>query len=364
MSTLGASVERQELLSVFPGDLAQETDARHPIDRGGRARRGRGGFGRGGKGMKRGLRKPIEPGVEFKAHLSEATMAFTKSDFDKAECSTLKALQLNPEMFQAHNLLSEIHAARGDKDKALSAAWNGAHTRPRDIQMWSRIANLILERDSDNREASLRDAIYCYTRIITVDKHNVEARYQRATLNRELGHKRKAIVEYEYILKELPHNMTVLRDLAELYIEVNEADEALQLYEETIAHLLAVEPENVSMFTWSDVNIVTELHGFQHRYDEGIAKLKRLSRWLLGRKNDICWESYDQDDREWDFDDHPRRIDTPSFTSGQYEPQSYGEGLPLELRIKLGIFRLYSEKPNLSEAIVSYGVDIYLYNTE
>ncbi|KAL9098728.1 MAG: hypothetical protein Q9163_005663 [Psora crenata] len=352
--TLGASIGRQELLSLASTDRGRGSDANASHRRGSRCRRGRAGIGRGGKGLKRGLRKPLEPGVEFKAHLSEATMAFTHSDFDKAELFTLKALQLNPEMFQAHNLLSEIHTARGDKEKALSAAWNGAHTRPRDTQMWSRIASLILERDSDDVEATVRHAIYCYTRIITVDKHNIEARYQRATLNRELGHKRKVILEYESILRELPHDMTILRHLAEMYIELNEADKALQHYKATIAHLQVVEPHNVTTFTWSDVNIVAELYGFQLRYDEGISNVKRLSRWLLGRKDDSCWEHYDEDDREWDFDDNPRRIETAGFTSGRYSPHSYGDGLPLELRIKLGVFRLYSKKQDLTEAITHF----------
>ncbi|KAL9125829.1 MAG: hypothetical protein Q9217_005026 [Psora testacea] len=353
-NTLGTPIERQELLSVPSTDRWRGSSARVSVSRGGRARRGRSGIGRGCKGMKRGLRKPIEPGVEFKAQLSEATMAFTQSDFEKAELFTLKALQLNPEMFEAHNLLSEIHAARGDKDKALSAAWNGAHTKPRDIEMWSRIASIILERSDNDRDATLRDAIYCYTRIIAVDKRNVEARYQRATLNRELGHKRKVIAEYEYILKELPHDTTVLRHLAEIYIELNEAAQALQHYEATIVHLQATESEHVLTFTWSDVNIVAELYGFQRRYDEGISTVKKLARWLLGRKDDSCWEHYDEDDREWDCDDHPRRNGTPGFTCGVYETLSYGHGLPLELRVKLGIFRLYSDKHDLTEAITHF----------
>ena len=342
----------QGLLSGLPTDRTQGNCAKAFFRRRGEAQKGRGRVGRGAKGVKRGLRKPVEPGVEFKAHLSEAVMAFTKSDFDKAEMFTLKALQLNPEMFQAHTLLSEIHAARGNKEKALSAAWNGAHTRPRDTEMWSRIAAFILERDSDDREATLRDAIYCFTRIINVDKHNVEARYERATLNRELGHKRKVVTEYEYILKELPHDMTILRHLAEIYIELNEADRALQHYKATIANLQVTEPDQAATFTWSDVNIVAELHGFQRRYTEGITELKRLSRWLLGRRGDNHWEQCDDDDREWDFDDHPRRIETPAFKPGIHELSSYGDGLPLELRIKLGVFRLYSEKQYLTEAIV------------
>jgi len=280
-------------------------------------------------------------------------MAYIAHDYEKAEQLTLEALLLNPEMYQAHSLLSEIHAARGDKDKALSAAWNGAHTRPRDTQMWSRIARLVLERDGENRRANLRDAIYCYNRIISVDKTNVEARYQRAALNRELGHKRKVVFEYEQLIKQLPHDTTVLRHLAEIYIELNEPDQALRHYEATIAYFQAVEPDDVTSFTWSDVNIVAELYGFQQRYDEAISMLKSLARWLLGRRGENFWETFEEDDREWDLDDQPRRVALPDFVAGAYEAHSYGGGLPLELRIKLGIFRLYADRRELKEAIVS-----------
>ena len=319
-----------------------------------RGRRGRGGkLGRGGKGMKKGLRKPIEPTPEFKALHSQATMAFIEHNYEEAEDLTLQALLINPEMYPAHNLLSEIHAARGDKEKALSAAWNGAHTRPRDPEMWSRIACLILQRDDEDRSSTLRDAIYCYNRILYVDGSNVEARYQRAALNHELGHKRKAANEYEQLIKQLPHDTTVLRQLAKIYIDLGEPDSALSHYEASIHHFQSVEPFDATRFEWSDVNIVCELYSVQRRYDEGIRKLKALSRWLLGRASERCWEAFDEDDREWDLEDHPRRNDVSGFVSGEYDLSSYGDGLPLELRVKLGVFRLKSKNWNLMEAIAS-----------
>ena len=280
-------------------------------------------------------------------------MAFIEHKYEEAEDLTLQALLINPEMYPAHNLLSEIHAARGDKEKALSAAWNGAHTRPRDPEMWSRIACLILQRDDEDRSSTLRDAIYCYNRILYVDSSNVEARYQRAALNHELGHKRKAANEYEQLIKQLPHDTTVLRHLAEIYIDLDEPDCALSHYEASIHHFQSLEPCNVTRFSWSDVNIVCELYGVQRRYDEGIKVLKVLARWLLGRAKENCWEAFDEDDREWDLEDQPRRNDVSGFVSGEHDVISYGDGLPLELRVKLGVFRLKSKDLNLMEAIAS-----------
>ena len=342
-------MSRPQPLSISP--CQEEHRISKSRDTGTRGSRGR-GPGRGGRGIKRGLRKPLEPDVDFKAQLSEATMAFTNSNLEAAEIFTLRALQLNPEMYQAHNLLSEIHLARGDKDKALRAAWNGAHTRPRDTEMWGRIARLILERVCDNREATLRDAIYCYTRVISVEKDNVEARYQRATLNRELGYKKKVAADYEHLLKQLPHDTTVLRHLADIYTELRNAEQALQYYDATIAYFQSQEPTAVTSLTWSDINIVAELYGFLGRYDEGIARVKSLSRWLLGRKDEAFWDDVQEDDREWDSEDYPRRLKCSAFTVGAFDKSVYGDGLPLELRVKLGIFRLSAEQYDLQEANV------------
>lgn len=322
----------------------------------GRGRRGRGRGargGRGGKGIKRGLRKPLEPTQEFKILHSEATTAFIDREYGKAEELTQQAILVNPEMFPAHSLLSEIHMARGDKDKALTALFHGAHTRPRDAQVWSKVAQLILERAGDDRMSGLKDAIYCYNRIIGADATNVDARYQRASLNRELGYKGKAAYEYERLLKQLPHNTTVLRHLAEIYIELGEVERAKQHYDDSILYYRAGESKEDTAFTWSDLNIYAELFSYLGQYEEGILRIKSLSRWLLGRRQDDFWEYSNEDDREWDADDEPRRSQVNDFLPGLYEPAAYGEALPLELRIKLGVYRLRSNQSNLKEALVS-----------
>ena len=315
----------------------------------------------GSKSKKRGHRKPIEPGLDFTAEFSQATMAFTNGDFENAELYTLKALQLNPEVFQAHNLLSEIHAARGDHEKAINAAWNGAHTRPRDTKMWSRVASLILEQGGEGRESRLKDALYCYSRIISVEKHNIEARHHRAAINRELGHKRKVIAEYEYLLRLLPHDMSILRHLADIYIEMNAADKALQHYEVHATQACGQCDETRTFLTWSDLNIIAELYIILRSWKDGLLKIRRLCRRLLGRRDDVIWDCIESDDREWDLDDEPRRVKTPGFIIGAYERVCYGEGLPLELRVKLGTLRLLSDNNDMEEALVRivYGFPFY-----
>ena len=305
------------------------------------------------KGIKRGQHKPMEPSGEFKAIQSRATMAFIDADYELAERLTLQAILLNPEVYATHSLLSEIHMAKGDHDKALTALFNGAHTRPRHIQGWLELAQLLLARTRDHKNAAIADALYCYSRVIQVDSKNSEARYHRAALNRELGYLKRAVMEYEYLLKLSPHDTTVLRLVAELYMELDQADRALEHYERSVEYYQSREPLQVKSFTWSDAYVYSELFGYQHRYDEGIFALKSISRWILGRKSESFWDEVEEDDREWDLEDHPRRIQTKEFQSKKHPTTAHGISLPLELRVKLGVYRLKSANRKAEEAMVS-----------
>lgn len=328
-----------------------------------RRRRGHGPFSgrygaRGGKGIKRGPRKPLEPSPEFKMLHSEATSAFIDGDYDRAIDLVKQAIQVNPEMFAAHSLLSEIFLARGEKDKALTALFSGAHTRPKDPTVWAKVAKLILERAGEDRQAALNDVIYCYSRVIDIDPKNYNARFQRAAVYRELGYNGRAATEYERILKELPHNTRALRHLAETYIDLNDVQKAIDHYMNSVDYYMSLEPDEEIEFSWSDVNICVELFAYAHRYQEGLHVLKSLSRWLLGRKEDDIWDQIEEDDREWDADDFPRRIKTDGFEPGLYPRESYGSSLPLELRVKLGVFRLKMGDRYNNEALVSWSISV------
>ena len=347
-----------EMLSESPYSSPQHRSSRlHKSSRGcsnrgqGRSRQW-GGGGRGGKGIKRGQRKPLEPSIEFKALHSQATMAFIDHDYEEAEKLALQAILMNPEMFPAHSLLSEIHMARGNNAKALAALFNGAHTRPRDTQVWLKVAQLILERAGEDKISAIQAAIYCYNRAIAVDRTDVRARYKRAALNRDLGRINKAASDYEYVLKQFPHETTILRLLAEAYIDMDKIDEALSYYDHSFFHYRIKEPRQVLSVTWSDINIYAELYGIQKQYERGISQIKSLSRWLLGRGSDVFWDSFNEDDREWDSEDQPRRNQVSGYIPGRYEVNAYGDGLPLELRVKLGIYRLNLGDDNFEEAIV------------
>ncbi|KAL2840316.1 hypothetical protein BJX68DRAFT_187224 [Aspergillus pseudodeflectus] len=350
-----SSSEEESTEEELSDDGVEGSDEDEEYSRRRRARRsGRfsGRYGaRGGKGIKRGPRKPIEPSPEFKMLHSEATSAFIDGDYDRAIDLVKRAIQVNPEMFAAHSLLSEIFLSRGEKDKAVTALFSGAHTRPRDAGVWAKVARMILDQAGDDRQGALNDVLYCYSRVVEIDPQNFNARFQRAAIYRELGHNGRVITEYERILKDIPHNIRALRLLVEVYIDQSEYQKAADHWSKSIQHFMTRAPEKTPDFTWSDTNIYIELYAYLGQHAEGLKALKSVSRWLLGRKDDTMWQEFDEDDREWDADDSPRRIKADGYVPKRWPRDSYGLGLPLELRIKMGIFRLKLGGRNVEEAL-------------
>lgn len=284
-------------------------------------------------------------------------MAFVDRRYSDAEDLAKQAIQLNPEIFTSYSLLSEIHVARNDKARAMTALFNGAHTRPNDTDVWCKVAKLIMEvaGDGDNRRSAIQDAIYCYNRVLDTNRLHFEARFERAGLHREAGSSRRAALDYSRLIKQAPHDNGVLRHLAETYIDLGECGPAIARYETSIAHYRPLDQDTAGAFNWSDLNIYAEL--FMSSTDPAefitaLSKVKSVSRWLLRRGDEHFWDNYNEDDREFDAADELRRAQVPEYIPGSYDLTTYGEGLPLEIRMKLGLFRLNLGDDHLDEAMV------------
>ena len=304
------------------------------------------------KGTKRGLVRPLEPDLEFKQALALANEAFIGRRLDEAQEHALEAIRLNPEIFQAHILLSEIYAEIGDQDLSLRALFNGAHTRSRDVLIWFSVKERLLSKVGDQGDSRSSDGIlYCLTRILALQPDDADIRLERITLNQELGYYHRAAQDLQYLLQNRPSDLVLLRRYAEVSMKTGEIGSALQQYEKSIAMRQHDPTTAAGGIGWSDLNVYVELLAADKRYDTAIERLKSLSRWMLGRGSDGLWDPID-DDREWDLHDEPRRTTTIGFEPGIFDQGSYGEGLPLELRVKLGVYRLKLDSSNVEEPLV------------
>ena len=307
------------------------------------------------KSNRTGMRKTLEPSQTFKDLHSQATMHFLQLDYDKAEEAISAAILKNPEIFTAHSLLSEIHMARNDNQRALDALFYGAHTRPRDPEVWATVADWIMRRTGEERISILPDAIYCFNQILSLDTNNSKARLNRAELNTELGALNKAVFDYHHLLKKSPHDVAILRSLAEILQDLGRSHEAIDHYDDALKHYRSTEPKTLKSLDWSDANIYAELSLSSEQYRQGLTSVKKMARWLLGRGEDNYWDDIrDDDDREFDSEHTPRRVLVPEFSQGQgtHLDSEYGNGLPMELRIKMGLLRLNLGDEHFEEALV------------
>lgn len=322
-----------------------------------RKRRKKGTGARGGwsKGLKIGPRAAVEPSPEFNDLHQKALNAFIdEQDTEKARDLILQAIAVNPEIYAAHALLSEIFFARGEDEKAIAALFSGAHSAARDAEVWRQVASACLQHSAKDRQVALQQASYCYARVIHNDRRDFDARLKRAAISKELGNFGKALKDLETVLEEMPRNANVMKQIAEVGMDTKNLAKALSLYEGLLAYSRGPNLEGEETFTWAHAITYVELLAHDGSPNEArsnaILVLRQLCRWLLGRDEEFFWDDFD-DDREWDAEDEPRRIMVPQHIPGIFPPESYGSGLPLELRVQLGILRLKQGSDHLAEAL-------------
>ncbi len=339
--------------------------------------RGRGGFhgsgsfrgrkrGRPGRpGGKRGPRAIADPGPEFRALQRSANERFIAQDYRTALEYGQKAVQLNPEIFDAHNIVSEIYAAMGEELKSIESLIIGAPTK-RDPELWHLIIERIKKLDTTNypsytEEVKTAIILQCLRSIIALDVANYEARSLKLEIEAGLGHVSKCVNLGTKMLKTLREHKEdpdteVLKIMAMMGTSttkqtkrhltkiIEEFDQAIEVFTGP------TRDPNTSALDWELINIYLDLLDRSGNYDHALTRLKDLSRWKQGRRNETYWDEQN-DDREFDIDDEPRRVEVFDFKR-EAKSAKYGESLPLEIRVKMGLFRLRKSADDYSEAMV------------
>lgn len=327
-----------------------------------RRKRKVGQLGGWSKDLKLGPRQPLNPGAEFNALYAQATEAFVEeADLDKALDLTSQAIAVNPEIYSAHALQAEILFLRGENDTATETLFVGAHAMPTDPEVWFQAADALLTRTSYDRHKVWQRAIYCYTAIINTssasDRH-YEARYQKAVLNRRLANYSSAMKDLENILLTQPRDPSVLRLYTEICIDIDDISIARRRYEDVLEYYRENGFQDEESFIWAHILVYSQILALEGAPDVGVSnalkELKRLSRWILGREEEDYWDDCTEDDREFDPEDETRRVLVPQFVPGIHLPDAYGAGLPLEIRVRLGVLRLTHSERSLDEGLAHF----------
>lgn len=342
--------------------------------------RGRGGRGgnngarptpkkkRGKPGREKGPRGPrpvADPGAEWKSLQQQANAKFIARDYEAALVFAQQAIQLNPEIFDAYNIASEIYTEMGREEDSLAVLLAGAPTK-RDPGLWQYIIERIQQLDpekhpqftDENKSAAI---LPCLNEIILLN-NDYEARSHKLEIEAQLGRSSKCVALGLKMLKTRKEqgedpDTSVLKIMAmmgtaspkQTRIHLNKL---LNSFEEAIDVFTQPDRDPVNNeLDWELINIYLDLLDRAGSYEAGVVRLKELARWKQGRRSETFWDKL-EDDCEFDIEDEPRRVTVPPFVR-KSQDATYGSTLPLEIRVKLGLFRLRRSKDDFEEAMVS-----------
>ncbi|KAM3504076.1 hypothetical protein MY10362_003782 [Beauveria mimosiformis] len=297
---------------------------------------------RGGRGS-RGPRKAAKPRGDITARLSRVNQAFLTGDYDRALELVSEVIRINAETFQAWTALASIFREQGELDRALAAMMYAAHLRPKDIGGWMSCAAYALNNFGGDEEANMKTARLCFSAALRADPHNREARLGKAAVCHSQGHYSQAILEYNYLLRQRPADLDIVRKLAETCADgkenISNNASAKTAYRRFFDSVIPNGPGDRFEGLWYDIGIYADLCASSGSYRETIKELKALARWMVGRASEHYWDHVQDDDREWDVDSS-RRSQCTDFTDSLFSPSRYGESLPLDLRMRLAMLRL------------------------
>ncbi|KAF2121720.1 hypothetical protein BDV96DRAFT_536558 [Lophiotrema nucula] len=307
---------------------------------------------------KRGPREVADPGPEFKDLQRRANDAYEASQYQQAIVYAKQAIKKNPEIYASHNLLSEVYDKMGQFDKALEVLIVSAPVK-RDKSLWGYIIDKLYAMDTrrfplyteKNKDCIALD---CLRGILELDSNDLKARHMKLDIEERLGHHSKCVKQCQLILVLQPERGDILKRMAMQGTATQRLtrihlNKMLEYFDTSFAYMMANEAPQESNLDWSLLNVYLDLLNLSNVYPKALTRARMLSRWIQGRKEETYWDDY-ADDREFDLAAEPRRTAVPQFSlvSDQY---NYGGGLPLDIRIKIGLFRLRQSPAQLEEAM-------------
>lgn len=292
-------------------------------------------------GKRRAMRdamKAMDP--EALDYLSKANTAYVNHKLDEAAFYCQQAVKIEPKHPKPYNLLGLISEEKGDLKKACSYSFMAAELTHWSSESWFNAAKLSKEL------GYIDQAIYCYTQIINLkgDSRELAAArdeciQERSMLYKEKGQYGRALEGLQKLHLKNPKNETYVKNLASVYVEQKRINDAVNLYMRILDSNMKQNgpPPFDPVFGWSELNILCELFLTQHSWRMGVKIIKTVARWINNRTDEVWWD--DQDD-DCEFDSrraqmiHKKRpSDYNQFLGRDFE-------LPIDLRFKLGCFRL------------------------
>jgi general transcription factor 3C polypeptide 3 (transcription factor C subunit 4) len=216
-----------------------------------------------------------------------------------------------------------------------------------------------------------QQALYCYRKVYSLDPTNVHALWERALLAKNIGeHKTVGVVlavrsllfnmleqarsAFYAILKRVPHDLNVLRELHTILVELSELTDCVELFQQAFDHYQKLHPTGFVLdpekkepvegggFGRLELLLLADLYNTLGEHENAIEVIREGSRWLQGRAEQKYWDLC-QDDREFDLPEWAARSnnggeDATEVTSGRFPLDINARHRLAVARIKLGEF--------------------------
>ncbi|KAK4509384.1 uncharacterized protein ATC70_007735 [Mucor velutinosus] len=296
--------------------------------------------------VKRSTKKRITAGElrlsdEVKRVLGQANGLYIQKDYGSAVDLLQNIIKENPQAYPAWNTLGLVHEELGNTEKSLQFRMTAA-LLTNDNDLWKELAQKSIECNAT------RQAIHCFSKVISNDPTDVDAIWDRAFLYKQLDDTTKAIEGFKTILEHYPHHFKVINELAHLYRTQGKTKEAIQMYEDAIVWHTnnieedededeeeGVEDDFKNKLGYSEINMLSELYLILNDYKKSLNTIKTGLRLIQKRQNETWWVDRDDDD-EYLEDDESRTE------------------FPIELRVRMGVCRVYMNQVRLGTEHFKY----------
>ncbi|OMJ27851.1 General transcription factor 3C polypeptide 3 [Smittium culicis] len=292
------------------------------------------------KKKKKSISKKIDP--EIQNLLGQANLFYVNKEPQKSIILLKEVIRMDPGVSQAWHTLALIQEEAGDSDRALKLYLMSAHLAPSDPVLWKRIASLFSEKmdsykieleklvgskadslisgvevvaSADALEAAKKydiardQTLYCLGKACLADKKDLKVWLQRLSLFEQLQNNQMIGICYSGILKIQPLNINLIRKALPLFVHsLNDTNQPIKWLSILIKYYWFInrrkksKPLSAKKFSYSDLNMLIELRIVREEYEEAISDLKRGSRLIQGRANELYWEPLElADNKDLEF---------------------------------------------------------------
>ena len=177
------------------------------------------------KGTKKAINKQVDGEINVQSLLNEANNYYLNNNYSEAKEVLETIISVSPNLQEPYLILSQIYEDEKNDEKSLFFLMLAAQSSGGDKNIWIKCCNY------NKKLKNYRQAEYCITRALKLDKKNLYILYERGALNEELGDIFKAIKIYTILLKLYP-NYDILLHILMLCERTQSYDKAINIFED------------------------------------------------------------------------------------------------------------------------------------